>query len=148
MLHFIYDGPFVSHRKMHMNWHYDDFQKAWTLSHSLEIALPYCSQSGNYWENTVKNHSAGKIKPSVYFKFTGGKVIGRNILQLQEDLTRHWMIYNEMISSDSLDPETYYEKAMLLEQLKRYITGHQSTSKGLFISGGGHLWTGTCAFIC
>jgi len=68
-----------------------DFQKSWSLQPSLENALPFAANL----ERLLADSYATQGMPA-----------------------KALQIYNDMITADSLDPETQYEKALLLEQLK------------------------------
>lgn len=96
---------------------YTDFEKAWSLSPSLEDALPYSANLeilGKYRERLALLETLSREFPSstqvcrllAEAYATSGKP-GQALI-----------IYNGMIAKDSLDPETWYEKALLLEQLK------------------------------
>jgi len=96
---------------------YDDFQKAWTLQPLIETALPLASNLailGRHAERirllekiNQQNNSNPQVRRLLAEAYAG---YGKPEQAL--------LIYNDMIAKDSLDPETFYEKALLLEQLK------------------------------
>jgi tetratricopeptide (TPR) repeat protein len=96
---------------------YPDFQKAWSLKPSLEIALPFAANL----EILGKPGEKLSLLESSNHQFPSNAQVGRLLADTYAASGRSdraLMIYNEMISKDSLDPETYYEKALMLEQLK------------------------------
>ncbi|MDP9041207.1 MAG: tetratricopeptide repeat protein [Bacteroidota bacterium] len=96
---------------------YQDFQKAWSLQPLLEIGLPLAANLeilGKHDEKLVLletlNHNYPQ-NPQVKRLLADAYVASGKTKQAL-------IIYNDMIAKDSLDPETLYEKAMLLQQLK------------------------------
>ncbi len=96
---------------------YQDFQKAWSLQPLLEIGLPLAANLeilGKHDEKLVLletlNHNYPQ-NPQVKRLLADAYVVSGKTKQAL-------IIYNDMIAKDSLDPETLYEKAMLLQQLK------------------------------
>ena len=96
---------------------YDDFQKAWTLQPSIENALPFAANLAILGKHADRiallekvndlNGSSPQVHRLLAEAYAGfGKP------------ERALLIYDDMIAKDSLDPETLYEKALLLEQLK------------------------------
>jgi tetratricopeptide (TPR) repeat protein len=96
---------------------YDDFLKAWTLRPSIEYALALAANLAILGKHADRiellekvnrqdsaNHHVRRLLAEAYTEF--GKP------------EKALLIYNDMIAKDSLDPETLYEKALLLEQLK------------------------------
>ncbi|HEX3768945.1 MAG TPA: tetratricopeptide repeat protein [Puia sp.] len=100
---------------------YDDFQKAWTLQPSLKNGLPYAANLailGKYADRIG-------LLEKVYSQNNANLQVRRLLAEAYAGFGKPeqaLLIYNEMIAKDSLDPETLYEKALLLEQLKD--TGH------------------------
>jgi Flp pilus assembly protein TadD len=96
---------------------YGDFQKAWSVRPSLEIGLPYAANLeilGKHSEKLI-------LLQSLYNRFPSNAQVGRLLADTYAGSGRSdksLSVYDEMISRDSLDPETYYEKALILEQLK------------------------------
>jgi tetratricopeptide (TPR) repeat protein len=96
---------------------YTDFQKAWSLQPSLENALSYAANL----EILGKHNDRLILLESLNRQFPSNAQVGRLLADSYAASGRSdqaLMIYNGMISKDSLDPETLYEKALLLEQLK------------------------------
>jgi len=96
---------------------YNDFGKAWSIQPTLENALPYVTNLeilGRHKEKldllvTLNNQYPDQVK------------VGRLLAEayaVSGKPSRALDLYNKMITRDSLDPETWYEKALLLEQLK------------------------------
>jgi len=94
-----------------------DFQKAWSLQPSLENALPFAANL----EILGKHQERLSLLESVNQHYPGNTQVNRLLADTYANLgmpARALQIYNNMITADSLDPETQYEKALLLEQLK------------------------------
>jgi tetratricopeptide (TPR) repeat protein len=96
---------------------YDDFQKAWLLQPSIENALPFSSNLA------ILGKHADRIKllEKIYRQNNANPQVRRLLAEAYVGYGKPeqaLIIYNDMIAKDSLDPETLYEKAMLLEQLK------------------------------
>jgi tetratricopeptide (TPR) repeat protein len=96
---------------------YADFEKAWSLKPLLENALPY---SANL-EILGKHRERLDLLESLSRQFPSNTQVCRLLADAYVTSGKPGqalIIYNDMIAQDSLDPETYYEKALLLEQLK------------------------------
>lgn len=94
-----------------------DFQKAWSLQPSLENALPFAANL----EILGKHQERLSLLESVNQRYPGNNQVNRLLADSYANLgmpAKALKIYNDMITADSLDPETQYEKALLLEQLK------------------------------
>ena len=96
---------------------YDDFQKAWTLQPKIDIALPFAANLA------ILGKHADRIRllEKVYELNNANPQVRRLLAEAYSEYgkpERALIIYNDMIAKDSLDPETLYEKAILLEQLK------------------------------
>jgi tetratricopeptide (TPR) repeat protein len=94
-----------------------DFEKAWSLQPLLEIALPY---SANL-EILGKHRERLALLESLYRQFPSNPQVGRLLADAYAGFGKPdqaLTIYDHMIAKDSLDPETQYEKALLLEQMK------------------------------
>jgi tetratricopeptide (TPR) repeat protein len=96
---------------------YPDFLKAWTLRPRLENALPFAANLAIL----DKQADRFSLLESLNHQFPSNVQVGRLLADAyaasgkpNQALT----IYNNMIAKDSLDPETQYEKALLLEQLR------------------------------
>ncbi len=131
---FFSDVPSVLHRKNAHELAFIDFQKAWSLRHSLEIALPYAANL----EILRKTHEKQILLESLYRQYPSNAQIGRLLADTYSVSGRSVQalgIYNEMISRDSLDPETYFEKAMLLEMLKDTLQAIRALQKAYSFQG-------------
>ncbi|HCL83437.1 MAG TPA: hypothetical protein DIC22_05645 [Chitinophagaceae bacterium] len=96
---------------------YWDFQKAWSLQPLLEIALPYAANL----EIIGKHRERISLLESLNRQYPSNAQAERLLAEAYTSSgkpAQALAIYNNMISKDSLDPETLYEKAILLEQLK------------------------------
>jgi len=96
---------------------YDDFQKAWSLQPMVETALPLAANLA------VLGKHADRIRllEKVYQQNNSNPQVRRLLAEAYAEYGKPGqalLIYNDMIAKDSLDPETFYEKAILLEQLK------------------------------
>jgi tetratricopeptide (TPR) repeat protein len=113
---------------------YADFQKAWSLRHSLDIALPYTANL----EILGKVDEKQMLLESLYRQYPSNAQVGRLLAETYSASGRSVQalgIYNEMISRDSLDPETYFEKAMLLETLKDTVQAIRALQKAYSFQG-------------
>jgi len=93
-----------------------DFQKAWFLRSGLEIALPYAANL----EILGRHRERLGLLDSLNQRFPSNPQVGRLLAEAYASYGKPQqalVIYNDMIAKDSLDPETFYEKALLLEQL-------------------------------
>ena len=96
---------------------YDDFQKAWTLKPSVENALPFAANLAILGKHTDRI----SLLEKVYQLNNSNPQVRRLLAEAYAEYGKPQqalLIYNDMIAKDSLDPETFYEKAMLLEELK------------------------------
>lgn len=96
---------------------YADFEKAWSLNPSLENALPY---SANL-EILGKHRERLALLESLSQKFPSSTQVCRLLADAYTASGKPGqalIILNDMTAKDSLDPETWYEKALLFEQLK------------------------------
>ncbi len=96
---------------------YEDFQKAWSLRPALETALPYASNL----EILGKHIQRLRLLESLNQQFPQNTQVKRLLAETYAgsgNSRQALSIYDSMIEKDSLDPETYYEKALVLEQLK------------------------------
>ena len=94
-----------------------DFQKAWTLHPLLENALPFAANL----EILGLHRERLSLLESLNQQFPSNVQVARLLADayvFSGKPGRALTIYNEMIAKDPLDPETQYEKALLLEQLK------------------------------
>jgi tetratricopeptide (TPR) repeat protein len=96
---------------------YDDFQKAWTLQPIIENALPFAANLA------ILGKQADRIRllEKVYQLNNSNPQVQRLLAEAYAGFGKPeqaLIIYNEMLVKDSLVPETFYEKALLLEQLK------------------------------
>ena len=112
---------------------YTDFLKAWSLQPGLENGLPFAANL----EILNRLPERTGLLESLHQQFSSNAQVGRLLADAYAASGKPdqaMLIYNGILSKDSLDPETLYEKALLLEQDERYRQGHCSTPKGLFLS--------------
>jgi Flp pilus assembly protein TadD len=96
---------------------YADFRKAFSLNSELEFALPYAANL----EILGKHQERLSLLQSLDQKFPVNLQVGRLLAESYASSgnpAQALIIYNRMIAKDSLDTETMYEKALMLEQLK------------------------------
>jgi tetratricopeptide (TPR) repeat protein len=113
---------------------YIDFQKAWSLQPSLEIALPFTANL----EILGKTYEKLSLLESLNHRFPSNAQVGRLLADSYAASGKSGqalMVYNELITKDSLDPETYYEKALLLEQLKDTVQAILALRKAYSFQG-------------
>jgi tetratricopeptide (TPR) repeat protein len=113
---------------------YDDFQKAWTLQPLLENALPYAANLAVLG----KNGERISLLETLNNQYASNPQVGRLLAEAYAGFGKPeqaLLIYNAMIAKDSLDPETQYEKAMLLEQLKDTVQAIAALQKAYAAQG-------------
>jgi tetratricopeptide (TPR) repeat protein len=113
---------------------YPDYQKAWSLQPSLEIALPYAANL----EILGKLGERLRLLESLNRQYPSNSQVERLLADTYTVSGRSdqaLMIYNKMITKDSLDPETYYEKAILLESLKDTVQAVKALQKAYSFQG-------------
>ena len=96
---------------------YDDCQKAWMLQPSIENALPFAANLAILGKHADRIALLEKVN----HLNTSNPQVRRLLAEAYAGFGKPeqaLLIYNDMIAKDSLDPETLYEKALLLEQLK------------------------------
>jgi tetratricopeptide (TPR) repeat protein len=94
-----------------------DFQKAWSLQPLLENALPFAANL----EILGKHRERLSLLESLNRRYPANPQVSRLLADsyaVSGKPGKALQIYNDMIAKDSLNPETQYEKALLLEQLK------------------------------
>jgi tetratricopeptide (TPR) repeat protein len=113
---------------------YDDFQRAWTLQPSLKSALPYAANL----EILGKHAERLRLLESLNHQYADNPQVGRLLAEAYAGYGKPdqaLLIYNKMIAKDSLDPETLYEKAILLEQLKDTAQAIAALKKAYAVQG-------------
>ncbi len=113
---------------------YPDFQKAWSLQPSVNIALPYAANL----EILGKNFERVNLLESLHSRYPSNKQIGRLLADAYQVYGRSDLAlatYNKMIAKDSTDPETFYEKGLLLAQLKDTAQAISSLQKAYSSQG-------------
>lgn len=96
---------------------YDDFKKAWALQPSIENALPFAANLAILGKHADRIELLEKL----YRENKATPQVRRLLAEAYAGFGKPeqaLLIYNDMIAKDSLDPETLYEKALLLEQLR------------------------------
>ncbi len=94
-----------------------DFQQAWALQPALEVALPYAANL----EILGRHPERLRLLEELSRQFPSNPQVGRllaDAFAAAGKPDRALTIYNDMIVKDSLDPETHYEKAILMEQMR------------------------------
>jgi pentatricopeptide repeat protein len=112
----------------------EDFQKAWALQPVLENAFPYAANLAILGKHSQRQ----ALLESLNHQYPANPQVGRLLAESYASSGRTaeaLHIYDEMISRDSLDPETQYEKAMLLEELKDTAQAISALQKAYSIQG-------------
>lgn len=113
---------------------YSDFQKAWSLQPTLNIALPYAANL----EILGKNIERVNLLETLNHRYPSNAQVGRLLADAYQVYGRPDLAlatYNNMIAKDTTDPETFYEKAILLEQLKDTAQAISSLQKAYSFQG-------------
>ncbi len=113
---------------------YSDFQKAWSLQPTLDIALPYAANL----EILGKNIERVNLLESLNHRYPSNTQVGRLLADAYQVYGKPDLAlatYDKMIAKDSTDPETLYEKAILLEQLKDTAQAISSLQKAYSYQG-------------
>jgi tetratricopeptide (TPR) repeat protein len=113
---------------------YADFSEAWKIHHSVEAALPFAANL----EILGRHKERLELLNTLHSEFPNDSQTGRLLAEAyaasgngQQALT----LYNAMLTKDSLDPENYYEKALLLEQLNDTAEAIRALQKAYRIQG-------------
>jgi len=96
-------------------WAYGDFRKAFTLNPTLDNALPYATNL----EILGKRNEKMALLNEMNKKYPDNPRVSRLLAEgfaASGDPRQALRIYDALIERDSLNPEPYYEKALLLEQ--------------------------------
>lgn len=113
---------------------YDDFHKAWILQPVLQNALPYAANMAVLG----KQGERISVLERVYQENDSNAQVGRLLAEAYAGFGKpgqSLMIYNKMLGRDSLDPETHYEKAIILEQLKDTAAAIKALQKAYAAQG-------------
>ena len=113
---------------------YEDYLKAWSLQPGLEVALPFSANLQILGRRSEKL----KLLESLQREFPTNIQVERLLAESYEASGMPGQalnIYNEMIIRDSLDPETQYEKGILLEQMRDTIQAIAALKKAYTING-------------
>lgn len=113
---------------------YADFKKAWTLEPVPQNGLPLAANL----QVLGKNKERFLILKTLHHQSPSDPQVGRLLADAYatDGNSKQALIsYNEMLAMDSLDAETYYEKAILLEQLKDTTQAIVSLQKAYAIRG-------------
>jgi tetratricopeptide (TPR) repeat protein len=113
---------------------YSDYLKAWTLHPTLEIGLPFAANLEILGKHTDKIN----LLESLNHRFQGHSQVTRLLADTYAtagNYAKALLVYNDMISRDTLDPETYYEKALVLEQLKDTTQAIKTLQKAYSFQG-------------
>jgi tetratricopeptide (TPR) repeat protein len=96
---------------------YIDFQKSWTLQPALDNGLPFAANLAILDKQTERL----QLLESMNHLFPDQPQVGRLLADAYTTAGKPdqaLALYKNILAKDSLDPETLYEKALLLEQLK------------------------------
>ena len=96
---------------------YTDFGKSWSLQPDLENGLPFAANLAIL--NRLKERTG--LLESLHQQYSANVQVGRLLADAYSASGKPdqaMLIYNGILSKDSLDPETLYEKALLLTQMK------------------------------
>ena len=96
---------------------YTDFGKSWSLQPGLENGLPFAANLAIL--NRLKERTG--LLESLHQQYSANVQVGRLLADAYSASGKPdqaMLIYNGILSKDSLDPETLYEKALLLTQMK------------------------------
>lgn len=96
---------------------YIDFQKSWSLQPTPDNGLPFAANLAIL----DKQPERLSLLESMNHLFPGNAQVGRLLADAYTTAgkpDRALALYKNILAKDSLDPETLYEKALLLEQLK------------------------------
>lgn len=113
---------------------YTDFLAAWKIQHGLAAALPFAANL----EILGKHKERLELLNSLHQEFPGDNQTGRLLAEAYAgsgNPGQALILYNNMLARDSLDPETLYEKALLLEQLYDTAEAIKALQKAYTIQG-------------
>ena len=113
---------------------YSDFLEAWKINRGLDVALPFAANL----EILGKHKERLRLLDSVNHEFPGNTQVGRLLAEAYAGTgnpSQALTLYNSMLDKDSLDPETYYEKAVLLEQMNDTARAIKALQKAYAIQG-------------
>jgi tetratricopeptide (TPR) repeat protein len=113
---------------------YEDFQKAWSLRPVPETAIPFASNL----EILGRHSQRLTLLELLNRRFPGDAQVERLLAETYTGsgkTAEALKMYNDMLAKDSLDPETYYEKALLLEQLKDTAQSIKALQKAYSFQG-------------
>jgi tetratricopeptide (TPR) repeat protein len=111
-----------------------DFQKAWALHPSPEIAVPYAANLeilGKHQERLILLESLGQHYPD-------NVQVSRLLADAYATMgkpEKALLIYKAMIAKDSLNPEILYEEALILEQIRDTTQAIAALKKAYAIQG-------------
>jgi Flp pilus assembly protein TadD len=96
---------------------YPDFQKSWSLKPGLDNGLPFAANLA------ILDKQAERLRllENIHQLFPNDSQTARLLADAYTSTgkpERALALYKNLLAKDSLDPETLYEKALLLEQLK------------------------------
>jgi tetratricopeptide (TPR) repeat protein len=111
-----------------------DFQKAWTLQPSLENAMPFAANL----EILGKHAERLSLLESLSQRYPDNEQVSRllaDAYNTQGRPEKALLIYKVMIAKDSLNPETLYEQALILEQLRDTSQALTALKKAYAVQG-------------
>jgi len=113
---------------------YNDFSEAWKIRRGLEIALPFAANL----EILGKHKERLELLDTLLQDFPGDPQVRRLLAEAYAgsgNPSQALALYDYMLAKDSLDPETFYEKALLLEQLKDTVGAIKALQNAYTIQG-------------
>jgi tetratricopeptide (TPR) repeat protein len=113
---------------------YTDFSDAWKIQRRLEVALPFAANL----EILGKHRERLKLLDTLHQDFPDNTQVGRLLAEAYSgsgNPGQALILYNNMLVKDSADPETFYEKALLLEQLKDTAAAITALQKAYRLQG-------------
>lgn len=113
---------------------YGDYLKAWKIERGLDVGLPFAANM----EILGKHQERRSLLDTLNHDFPGNSQIGRLLAESYAgsgDPGQALTLYNNMLAVDSSDPEIYYEKALLLEQMNDTAAAIAALQKAYAIRG-------------
>jgi len=113
---------------------YPDFFKAWTLQPQLENGLPFAANLAILSRQSERLALLETLSRQFPSSIQAGRLMA-DAYAASGKPDKALVLYNRMIAKDSTDPETLYEKALLLEQLKDTVQAIASLQKAYSFQG-------------
>lgn len=113
---------------------YPDFQKSWSLHSVLETAFPFAANLEILGKHLERLSLLEKLNHQFPYNAQAGRLLA-DAYAASGKPDQALNLYNDLIAKDSLDPETLYEKAILLEQLKDTAQAIHALQKAYLLQG-------------